>query len=63
MARTSINLDEKLDIEGSVLEMIQETIMISKLEKGPVHINIPFDEPLYETVTEILALKPVLIDM
>ena len=59
----SINLDEKLDVEGSIVEMIQETIKISKLEKGPVHINIPFDEPLYETVSEMLNLKPVLIDM
>ena len=58
----SINLDEKLDIEGSILEMIQETIKISKLEKGPVHINIPFDEPLYETVSEILTLETVVDD-
>jgi len=58
----AISLDEKLDIEGSILEMIQETIKISKLEKGPVHINIPFDEPLYETVSEILTLETVVDD-
>ena len=58
----AISLDEKLDIEGSILEMIQETIKIAKLEKGPVHINIPFDEPLYETVSEILNLETVVDD-
>ncbi len=30
-------------------------------EKGPVHINVPFDEPLYETVEDILKLAPEVI--
>jgi len=58
----SISLDEKLNIEGSILEMIHETINIAKTQKGPVHINIPFDEPLYETQSEILTLEKVLDD-
>jgi 2-succinyl-5-enolpyruvyl-6-hydroxy-3-cyclohexene-1-carboxylate synthase len=32
---------------------IAEVIQISISQKGPVHINVPFDEPLYETVDEI----------
>jgi len=55
----SINLDGSLNIEGSILEMLHETISISKLQKGPVHINIPFEEPLYETQSEMLVLENV----
>ena len=58
----SISLDEKLNLEGSILEMIHETINIAKTQKGPVHINIPFDEPLYETQSDILTLEKVLED-
>ena len=29
---------------------IQEAIHIAVTQKGPVHINVPFEEPLYETV-------------
>ncbi|MBG7630861.1 MAG: 2-succinyl-5-enolpyruvyl-6-hydroxy-3-cyclohexene-1-carboxylic-acid synthase [Bacteroidetes bacterium] len=58
----SISLDESLDVEGSILEMIHETINIAKTQKGPVHINIPFDEPLYETQSDILTLEKVLED-
>jgi len=32
---------------------IREAITISIAKKGPVHINAPFEEPLYETVTEL----------
>ena len=28
--------------------LIQEALLISEEQKGPVHINVPFDEPLYE---------------
>jgi len=58
----SISLNEKLNIEGSILEMIHETFSIAKTQKGPVHINIPFDEPLYETQPDILTLEKVLDD-
>ena len=33
-------------------QLIQEAIAISEIKKGPVHINAPFEEPLYETVLE-----------
>jgi 2-succinyl-5-enolpyruvyl-6-hydroxy-3-cyclohexene-1-carboxylate synthase len=32
---------------------ISEAIATSIAKKGPVHINAPFEEPLYETVTEL----------
>ncbi|TYP98224.1 2-succinyl-5-enolpyruvyl-6-hydroxy-3-cyclohexene-1-carboxylate synthase [Tenacibaculum adriaticum] len=33
--------------------LIAEAIQTSIVKKGPVHINVPFNEPLYETVDEI----------
>ncbi len=44
------NLNENASIANDVL--IQEAISISITKKGPVHVNIPFEEPLYETVSE-----------
>ncbi|WP_040278448.1 2-succinyl-5-enolpyruvyl-6-hydroxy-3-cyclohexene-1-carboxylate synthase [Psychroserpens damuponensis] len=49
---------------------INAAINLAKFKKGPVHINIPFDEPLYETVTDLtvnpkveeLDIKPIKID-
>ena len=32
---------------------IQQAINIAIFQKGPVHINAPFEEPLYETVSEL----------
>src|SRR6187551_1395778 len=34
-------------------EKINEAINIAIDKKGPVHINAPFEEPLYETVSEL----------
>ncbi|WP_435412680.1 2-succinyl-5-enolpyruvyl-6-hydroxy-3-cyclohexene-1-carboxylate synthase [Psychroserpens mesophilus] len=36
---------------------INTALNLAKLKKGPVHINVPFDEPLYE-LTESLTVKP-----
>lgn len=43
-----------LSEEASVIndQLIQEAIAISVAKKGPVHINAPFEEPLYETILE-----------
>lgn len=30
--------------------LIQEALFVAVQQKGPVHINVPFEEPLYETV-------------
>lgn len=32
--------------------LIQKSIMIARTQKGPVHINAPFEEPLYNTLTQ-----------
>ncbi len=55
----SISLNEDLNVENSIKEMIDEIFEISILEKGPVHINVPFDEPLYETTNEIIKFEPI----
>ncbi|MBR9846333.1 MAG: 2-succinyl-5-enolpyruvyl-6-hydroxy-3-cyclohexene-1-carboxylic-acid synthase [Algicola sp.] len=38
-------------------EEINTALNLAKLKKGPVHINIPFDEPLYQ-LAETLTVKP-----
>lgn len=46
----SANLLEDASAENDTL--INTAIATAKIKKGPVHINAPFEEPLYETVTE-----------
>ncbi|SNR38561.1 2-succinyl-5-enolpyruvyl-6-hydroxy-3-cyclohexene-1-carboxylic-acid synthase [Lutibacter flavus] len=58
----AISLVENLNIDESIKEMIDETLKVSILQKGPVHINIPFDEPLYETIDEILVFEKETIE-
>ncbi|MFK7781251.1 2-succinyl-5-enolpyruvyl-6-hydroxy-3-cyclohexene-1-carboxylic-acid synthase [Psychroserpens sp.] len=36
---------------------INKALNFAKLKKGPTHINIPFDEPLYDT-TDVLTVTP-----
>jgi 2-succinyl-5-enolpyruvyl-6-hydroxy-3-cyclohexene-1-carboxylate synthase len=45
------NLNETVSFENDI--KINEAIDISIAQKGPVHINAPFEEPLYETVSEL----------
>jgi 2-succinyl-5-enolpyruvyl-6-hydroxy-3-cyclohexene-1-carboxylate synthase len=45
------NLDEVVSVENDI--KINEAINISIAQKGPVHINAPFEEPLYETVSQL----------
>ena len=51
----SVNLREGEDSETLLYNsrLINEVLNIAIEKKGPVHINIPFSEPLYETVSEI----------
>ncbi|GIZ07651.1 2-succinyl-5-enolpyruvyl-6-hydroxy-3-cyclohexene-1-carboxylic-acid synthase [Flavobacterium sp. UMI-01] len=44
------NLTEEASEEND--EKINQAIAFSLNQKGPVHINVPFEEPLYETVSE-----------
>ncbi len=48
------NLSEEASDENDL--EIAKAISISKEQKGPVHINVPFEEPLYQT-TEVLAVS------
>lgn len=45
------------DIQTYNESEIHDALTVSKLKSGPVHINIPFDEPLYEIVDE-LSINP-----
>ncbi len=44
------NLTEEASEENDVF--INEAINVAISKKGPTHINVPFEEPLYETVTK-----------
>lgn len=46
----SANLTEDVSPENDLL--INQAISVARLQKGPVHINAPFEEPLYETINE-----------
>ncbi len=47
------NLSEHVSPEND--RLILEAMRTAKHQKGPVHINIPFEEPLYETVPELTS--------
>jgi len=49
----SANLIEEKGSIPKNNELIQEALQLATELKGPVHINVPFDEPLYETVEEL----------
>lgn len=53
------NLSENNSLENDYL--VQMALHTSVAQKGPVHINIPFEEPLYETVSE-LQVHPNIIE-
>ncbi len=42
-------------------QKIIEAISICSIKKGPVHINAPFEEPLYQTISE-LSINKISID-
>jgi 2-succinyl-5-enolpyruvyl-6-hydroxy-3-cyclohexene-1-carboxylate synthase len=66
------NIEDKLerflgfqkDIQRYNEEEINTALNLALRRKGPIHINIPFDEPLYNTVTKpsvspkVIALPP-----
>lgn len=49
------NLTEAVSAENDFL--INEALSQAISQKGPVHINVPFEEPLYETVNQ-LSVSP-----
>ncbi|MFI1744179.1 2-succinyl-5-enolpyruvyl-6-hydroxy-3-cyclohexene-1-carboxylate synthase [Thalassobellus sediminis] len=62
------NLEDKLerflglqkDIQTFNEEEINIAINFSNIKKGPVHINIPFDEPLYDMVDKLSVFPKVM---
>ena len=48
--------DAKLNVNKKLLS---QALQASVAKKGPVHLNVPFDEPLYETVNELKAFHLV----
>ncbi|SCX92119.1 2-succinyl-5-enolpyruvyl-6-hydroxy-3-cyclohexene-1-carboxylic-acid synthase [Flavobacterium caeni] len=51
------NLTEDASEENDLL--INEAINKAMLKKGPTHLNVPFEEPLYETTRKI-AVDPII---
>ena len=49
------NLEELVSLENDI--KINEALYTASAKKGPVHINAPFEEPLYEKVAE-LSIQP-----
>ena len=49
----SANLSDVSSNAVENLTLISEALQIAITKKGPVHINVPFNEPLYETVEEL----------
>ena len=52
------NLKEDVSVEND--KLINEAISKAILEKGPVHINVPFEEPLYETTEELIVKSQII---
>ena len=46
----SANLIENPRFKARNSQLIGEALQVATSNQGPVHINVPFDEPLYETV-------------
>ncbi len=51
----SANLIEEESQLKNNISLLIEALQTSITQKGPVHINVPFDEPLYETVEELTS--------
>ncbi len=49
----SANLIEDASKTTFNINLISEALQTAISKKGPIHINVPFDEPLYETVAEL----------
>ena len=54
----SANLSENASEEND--QLINKAVNIAITKSGPVHINAPFEEPLYNTINE-LEVNPVII--
>ena len=53
----SANLIENEKYKTRNSQLIGEALQIAVSQRGPIHINVPFDEPLYETVEELTTFN------
>lgn len=49
----SANLVENDKFKTRNAQLIGEALQLATSQNGPVHINVPFDEPIYETVEDL----------
>ena len=49
----SANLEAATGLQKENAAKLQRALEISLEKQGPVHVNVPFDEPLYETVDSL----------
>ncbi|MDO6812010.1 2-succinyl-5-enolpyruvyl-6-hydroxy-3-cyclohexene-1-carboxylic-acid synthase [Tenacibaculum soleae] len=49
----SANLIEEKNKLTNNTDLLRKALQIAITKKGPIHINVPFDEPLYETVDDL----------
>lgn len=52
------NLTDSEESTESNRKLLSEALKIVNTWKGPVHINVPFDEPMYGVIDNILIDKP-----
>ena len=55
----SFNLSESENAFEENKAKLYAAIALAKSEKGPVHINVPFDEPLYDLTDVILSFDTI----
>ncbi|OCK42904.1 2-succinyl-5-enolpyruvyl-6-hydroxy-3-cyclohexene-1-carboxylic-acid synthase [Tenacibaculum soleae] len=53
----SANLIEEKNKLTNNTDLLREALHIAITKKGPIHINVPFDEPLYETVDDLKKIN------
>ena len=53
----SANLIEDASKNEYNINLVSEALQIAIHKKGPIHINVPFDEPLYEVVDKLQEFK------
>lgn len=59
----SANLIDNHGLNEENLNLLNYAVTVATLENGPVHINVPMDEPLYETTPEIVSYDAVIDDV